>query len=316
MSPVLLLLMFAQPTVVLSASKGIGQDLLSWQHFKFLFGGGLSSVDAPVPQPVQVISAGLPRTGSYSFVTALQRLDYKPYHMSHGVMSAPGHLEMWHDYVMRSDRSGFPAILDAIARDGYNVTTDIPINYHYKEVLAHYPSALVVLTEAKSGEAWASSMLRTVAKSRLHPLLGWFQTSRMLIVLLQSSFVALGLPTDPGTGYLIEDVPAMVSAYDAYNEAVKQAVPKEQLLVFRATHGWKPLCDFLSPSNMAVAAACEEVLASGEPYPQTNDSATVSRVVSIIIYSNYIALFLLPFAFVCCTMCTLKRCAAHKEKPA
>ena len=57
------------------------------------------------------------------------------------------------------------------------------------------------------------------------------------------------------------DVEGLEKAFIAHVEAVKAAIPSDQLLVFEAKDGWEPLCNFL---NVPVPDG---------PYPRTNDRA-------------------------------------------
>lgn len=77
-----------------------------------------------VPQPIYVIGAGLPRTGTASFVVALQKLGLLSYHMKDGVMETPGHLDMWHDLYAGS--VSFDDVLNDMAAYGFNATCDVP----------------------------------------------------------------------------------------------------------------------------------------------------------------------------------------------
>jgi hypothetical protein len=52
-----------------------------------------------------------------------------------------------------------------------------------------------------------------------------------------------------------------MEAFAAHNEAVKQTIPADQLLVYEVKQGWEPLCKFL------------DVPVPAEPYPRTNDRA-------------------------------------------
>ena len=58
-------------------------------------------------------------------------------------------------------------ILDKIARDGFNATTDIPPCLLYRKMLRRYPEARVVLTVRSSGAAWARSVLGTTGAASL-----------------------------------------------------------------------------------------------------------------------------------------------------
>ena len=61
-----------------------------------------------------------------------------------------------------------------------------------------------------------------------------------------------GFPTGLNTADLM-------AAFMAHNDAVKAAIPADQLLVYQVREGWAPLCEFLG------------VAVLNEPFPRTND---------------------------------------------
>ena len=79
------------------------------------------------PQGIQVIGAGLGRTGTQSLLKALTILGYKPYHMKEGVLETPGQLERW--VKLAQDRNA--AVQDELVRSivdlGFNATLDYPV---------------------------------------------------------------------------------------------------------------------------------------------------------------------------------------------
>ena len=38
----------------------------------------------------------------------------------------------------------------------------------------------------------------------------------------------------------------LISGFNSHNDAVKEAIPADRLLVFEVKEGWLPLCDFLN----------------------------------------------------------------------
>jgi hypothetical protein len=55
------------------------------------------------------------------------------------------------------------------------------------------------------------------------------------------------------------DVPRLLQAFSAHNDAVKEAVPADQLLIYQVKDGWGPLCAFL------------DVPVPPDLFPRTND---------------------------------------------
>ena len=57
------------------------------------------------------------------------------------------------------------------------------------------------------------------------------------------------------------DHDGLIEAFIAHNEAVKNTIPADQLLVYEVKDGWGPLCEFLGKP------------VPSEPFPRTNDRA-------------------------------------------
>jgi hypothetical protein len=75
----------------------------------------------------------------------------------------------------------------------------------------------------------------------------------------------------------------MAVAYDRWAEYVQVTVPPERLLVFPASDGWEPLCEFLKPlQKEEIDQGCREVLQSGEAYPYVNDATSFRLITSAI----------------------------------
>jgi len=69
-----------------------------------------------------------------------------------------------------------------------------------------------------------------------------------------------------------QDRQALMEAFHRHNEAVRQNVPADRLLVWDVKEGWGPLCDFL------------EVDVPDQPVPNINDKQTfIDRVVGACI---------------------------------
>ena len=103
--------------------------------------------DAP---GIQVIGAGMGRTGTKSLQAALDKLGYKTYHFP-----LPAHAETWAQYA--EGRVSSDAVLDMVTHDGFTATCDNPPADLFREQLAKYPKAKVVLTVRDGSAKWASS---------------------------------------------------------------------------------------------------------------------------------------------------------------
>jgi len=254
-----------------------------------------------LPQPMKLISAGAGRTGTSSLKMALSRLGLKTYHMKDGVMDTPGHLDAWADYAATelqaqgANSQNVATILDLIAKDGFNATTDFPACLLYAEMLRRHPNARVVLSVRSSPEVWASSVRSTIGRTsdltRRVPW-RWVGFLQRFSSLQEWVWREFGLELGENDFEPLTGIPrhaALVRAYNSWLERVRTSVPNDQLLIFQPSDGWRPLCDFVSPVDVAVGATCEEVLASGEQYPYVNDAAVIGTVFDIAIAISYLA---------------------------
>ncbi|CAB9517958.1 expressed unknown protein [Seminavis robusta] len=241
--------------------------------------GGMGAVQyTGPPQPLLVIGAGLPRTGTASLKTALEMLGLRCHHMME-VVETKGKIDFWHQHLVKKS-IGFDKVLKDLANDGFNATVDMPAAFKYKEQMKQYPEAKIILSIRseegdKAATKWANSMVNTIlnvpAMCRDVPF-RWVAKVIQAAEYFEGSYGGVDLPM-----YEPEKLPAF---YDAWNEDVLRTVNRENLLVFRAKDGWKPLCDFLGPVSEIVQANCLSFIASNEPYPRTNDTANILRAIS------------------------------------
>lgn len=179
---------------------------------------------------LQVIGAGLGRTGTYSLKLALNQLGFGPcHHMEEVLQQMPVQVPLW--LAAAKGRADWAAIYD-----GYDSAVDWPTASFYRELNNAYPAAKFVLT-VRSVESWVQSFSDTIYKlmaGREHApkeMQSWLEMGEA--VLGKAGFVD-GL-----------DTAALTKAFNAHNDAVKAVVPATQLLVYQVRDGWEPLCAFL-----------------------------------------------------------------------
>jgi hypothetical protein len=61
-----------------------------------------------------------------------------------------------------------------------------------------------------------------------------------------------------------------VEVFRRHIETVQESLPAHRLLVFEASQGWAPLCDFLGVERP-----------EGEPFPHLNDTETMRRNLAV-----------------------------------
>ncbi len=194
---------------------------------------------------IEVIGAGFGRTGTMSLKVALERLGYqKCYHMIE-VFEHQDHIPLW-----AAAHHGETVDWDALY-DGYRATVDWPSCDRWQEHAAYYPDARIILS-TRDPERWYESVMSTI-----------YQTGAMLRASEDENLQRFGRWVDEiiWTGVFdgrFEDKDHAISVFKAHEERVKAAIPADRLLVFEASEGWEPLCEFLG----------KEV--PGEDYPRVN----------------------------------------------
>lgn len=190
---------------------------------------------------LKVIGAGLGRTGTLSLKLALEHIGFaKCYHMSEMLSQFRAHLPLWIE-----SAKGNPQ-WDAIFA-GYQSSTDYPGCMFWRELAAKYPDAKIILT-TRDPDKWFESVTDTVFSEQ--------HRARLEGDPLMAEFFALTIFDDLGDR--LGDRAKMVEYFNAWNQAVIDEVPPEKLLVFHASDGWEPLCEFLG------------VPVPPEPYPRVN----------------------------------------------
>lgn len=198
---------------------------------------------------IKVIGAGYGRNGTLSLKQALEKLGFdKCYHMMELDQSKDEDLA-W----LKLNR-GEPVDFEKLF-EGYQASVDWPSCNFWREQMAAYPDAKVILSE-RDPEAWYASIMKTIypmsVSMREHagedPL--WQRRSEMVFELIWDGLF---------DGRL-DDKDHVIGVYLAHNQQVKAEVPAGKLLVFESSLGWEPLCEFL------------DVPVPDEPYPRTNSS--------------------------------------------
>jgi hypothetical protein len=192
---------------------------------------------------LQVIGAGLGRTGTLSLKTALERLLGAPcYHM----LEVFGHLDD-HVPLLHAAVRGEPVDWDLLF-DGYVAAVDWPVCSFWPELTAEYPEALVILS-VRDAESWWRSASTTI-----------FPTSRQFANDAPEWWAMMNDLFTTRFTMALDDRDACIAAFEANNARVRAEVPASRLLEWTATDGWAPLCDAL------------HVPIPDEPFPRVNTS--------------------------------------------
>jgi hypothetical protein len=202
---------------------------------------------------LEVVGAGLGRTGTNSLQLALQELLGGPcYHMLE-VFGHPEHVAMWH------------AALDGELPDwdelftGYVAGVDWPLCAFWREVAGTYPDALVLLS-TRPVDAWWKSANATIFEvgKREPPDDPVFGPHQRMIHAMFDRFT-------PDW----RDEAGAKAAYEAHNAAVRAGVPADRLVEWQPGDGWGPLCHAL---GIAVPDA---------PFPHANTTEDFRAMIGL-----------------------------------
>lgn len=214
---------------------------------------------------MEIIGAGFGRTGTMSLQAALEELGYQPcYHMK-DVLTHPDHIQFW------QRAAGGEEVDWADFFREYKAGLDYPLAGFYKEILATFPTAKVILT-VRDPERWYESTRETIYRGTAIPawLTRLIPAYRGLQKMVQDS---IWKHIFEGR---FEDRSYALQVFENHVEDVKQTVPKGQLLIFEVKQGWGPLCEFLGKPVPA------------KPFPHINDRRTTRlmyaglQVVSVV----------------------------------
>jgi len=179
--------------------------------------------------PMTLIGAGVGRTGTYSLKLAINQIGLGPcHHMEEVLHNMPVQVPLW--AAAASGRADWSRIYA-----GYDSAVDWPTACFFRELATTFPGAKFVLT-LRDPERWADGFGATIYKllegknEAPEEMRAWLEMAGDVIA--KTGF-PLGLNRDE-----------LVRAFNSHNDAVKEAIPADRLLVFEVKEGWLPLCDF------------------------------------------------------------------------
>jgi len=214
---------------------------------------------------MQVIGAGLPRTGTLTQKEALELLGLGPCYHWVNLITDPDAVDLWHRVLDGED------ILDQIF-DGYQSTVDWPGGFVHRELAERHPDAKVLLS-VREPQSWehsyretiwnftrGDSLVRHLSDARREVDPRWQRYLELVDRMLWSERSPFGGGDQPEQ---------MMAQMTAYNDAVRNTIPAERLGVWKVQEGWEPLCGFLGQP------------VPGVPLPHANDTETFrNRVVN------------------------------------
>jgi hypothetical protein len=186
--------------------------------------------------PLEVIGAGLSRTGTLSLKLALEALGFGPcFHMMEFVKPEyePRH-RLW-----EAARDGEKPDWEAMFA-GFSSAVDMPACLYYRKLALAYPQAKVILT-VRDPASWYRSAVATIWAAEPAGQTGAPRGAELAAKVRAATIREVGFDIlqDP------RNEPLTTAQFSRYSEQVKRDIPPDRLLVFVAGDGWAPLCAFL-----------------------------------------------------------------------
>jgi hypothetical protein len=175
---------------------------------------------------LEIVGAGLGRTGTKSMQTALNMLGFGPCHHMIEVFAHPESMQLW------IDAAGGRPDWDKIF-ENYRSMVDYPGAAHWRALADYYPNAKVLLT-VRDPDQWFESTQATI----FGPQTG-------------ATNIREGLPGAFFESILgpirehLADRTFMTDYFRRHLAEVKATIAPERLLVYEVGEGWDRLCAFL-----------------------------------------------------------------------
>lgn len=202
---------------------------------------------------MKVLGVGVGRTGTLSLKAALEQLGFGPCFHGRHVLDHPDRLPMW-----EAAAAGRVVDWQAVF-DGYQSSVDWPGAAFWRELIAAFPDAKVILT-LRDPDGWYESVSNTIFKMFGYGPQDAQVTQARQIVPGLDVFTAFHrkMIWDGFFAGRFADRDYAIRAYEEHNDTVMREVPPDRLLVIEPGSGWLPLCVFLG------------VPVPDEPYPHLN----------------------------------------------
>ena len=232
--------------------------------------------------PLKIIGAGFGRTGTESLYTALNQLGCPCYHMYEVLNNKANktHLDFWLKVANSAPgtRHDWEQVFSR-----YTAAVDNPACVVWKELLAEYPDAKVILTlHPRGADTWYDSTLETIYFTQT---MWQFKVLEALTPFgRKMGAMCRKLIWEHGHQNTMTDRTKAIDYYGQHIQAMKAALPAEKLLVFSVDQGWKPLCDFLGVPVPATA------------FPNVNSRAAFQELKRGMARGAYVILALIAVA--------------------
>jgi len=176
-----------------------------------------------------VVGAGIAGTGTGPLAKALDILGYKTYHSGKELTST--HTKWMAVYQGLQSKKDLSPLKDALAEvpSEYNAIVGSPSAFYATVLQKNYPKAKFILTTHEDTKAWFRRSQLEFRKA-LHLDMARAQYNHLA-----------GCQLPPAEA----DIDKCIQAYEQHNSMMRNNLKRENLLEFKVTEGWGPLCRFL-----------------------------------------------------------------------
>ena len=198
---------------------------------------------------LELIGAGMGRTGTLSLKAALERIGYGPCYHGIEVFVAPERGRLWLEQTQSGSHDW-----DGIFH-GYRATVDWPAAAFWRELVERYPDAKVLLS-LRDSDRWYDSVMNT-----LYPVMTQGPPKNAPEILHKFHEMLCALVLERTFEGRLGDRDHAKRVFEQHNQSVIDAIPASKLLVYQPGDGWEPICRFL------------EKPVPNEDFPHVNDTA-------------------------------------------
>merc|ERR1712000_446764 len=207
--------------------------------------------------PMRVLALGLGRTGTASLRSALKELGYTDtYHMMSASVENPPDCLCWMDaFAAKFEGKGKFGREEWDALFGHcQAVCDWPAVAFAKELIEAYPEAKVIIT-TRDVDSWHASVMKTVCwranDPELRAVANFDWAAGLYHPMLRKFWKYFFNDDFENSGK---------ERFHEYYKEIRELVPPGQLLEYRVSSGWRPLCEYLG----------EPV--PDKPFPRSNDA--------------------------------------------
>merc|ERR1711915_44417 len=245
------------PSVDTMEAKTLG---LAPTYFKKTFSDIRNEEKIIQSKGLEVICAGLPRTGTLSLKAALTHLlGGRCYHGFDTLFGSYEDVKFWTK--VSKDTATDEEIRDFFTSRGCTAAADFPAAFFYKKLMKVFPTAKLVLT-TRSPISWQKSMKESLYLAYCNRTQWPWRWSLFTIDwrFMQGLDELYDIMDAVWLDAVLGEENKATDFFEEWEQDVKDTVPEEKLLVFKACDGWKLLCNFL------------EMEIPDGPYPRLNNT--------------------------------------------